>query len=121
MPPQNLTHTGVHRRRMLLDVCIPVALLVEHILVAHADAAKQLDYAGVEVFLQVALKRVVGVRVKLRRVLLEAGKVNGRSAVNDGVVVVGDKAGVSHVLLRGVASLGSCRTQKDGCCPPFSV
>jgi hypothetical protein len=82
--------------------------LVLHLLGVHPHlVAEKRHHARVEVLQEIVLQRAVIVREELPAVLHEAGIVHRRGAVDHGVVVVDDEAGIEH-------RVGSC--SEINCC-----
>ena len=105
LPPEYVRHARVDRGHVLLHVGVPPSLLVGHLRVAQPHLVPEKGHhAGVEVPQEVVLQRAAVARAVLSHVFLEAGKVDRGGAVDDGVVVVDDQAGVFQIhgkLLRG--------------------
>ena len=98
--PEDLAHPVEHLRHMALHIVEPIALLPLHILIRHADdiVEKRID-AGVKIFDEVFLQRVADLREILPHILHKAGIMNGRGAVDHGIVMVEHQAGIFHAWL----------------------
>ena len=85
---------------MLRDVLLPKARFVGKRRVVHAVLAPaHLKKAGLKIFQKIILKRTVPAGIAQSKIAFKAGMMNGRCAVDYGVVMVKDKAFISHVYL----------------------
>ena len=95
--PQHLPDARIGLGDVFLHVGEPVILLVAHLGVRHAHLVpEEGHHAGIEVPEEIVLQRAGIVGEMLARVLHKAGEMHRGGAVDDGVIVIHDQAGVSH-------------------------